>query len=92
MKAFFLDADSINNIDSSAVYALEEIVDECRNKGIKFYIISVKGPVRDVLSKTKLMDKIGKNHFFMQTEHAMNFYRLETDDEFKKYATQITED
>jgi SulP family sulfate permease len=92
LKAFFLDADSINNIDSSAVYALEEIVDECRSQGIKFYIISVKGPVRDVLSKTKLMDKIGRNHFFMQTEHAMNFYRSETDDWFKKYATQITEE
>lgn len=92
LKAFFLDADSINNIDSSAVYALEEIVDECRGQGIKFYIISVKGPVRDVLSKTKLMDKIGRNHFFMQTEHAMNFYRSETDDQFKKYATQITEE
>jgi SulP family sulfate permease len=92
LKAFFLDADSINNIDSSAVYALEEIVDECRSQGIKFYIISVKGPVRDVLSKTKLMDKIGRNHFFMQTEHAMNFYRSETDDRFKKYATQITEE
>jgi SulP family sulfate permease len=92
LKAFFLDADSINNIDSSAVYALEEIVDECRSQGIKFYIISVKGPVRDVLSKTKLMDKIGRNHFFMQTEHAMNFYRSETDDQFKKYATQITEE
>lgn len=91
LKAFFLDADSINNIDSSAVYALEEIVDECRNMGIKFYIISVKGPVRDVLSKTKLMDKIGRNNFFMQTEHAMNFYRSEKDDEFKKYATQINE-
>jgi hypothetical protein len=38
-----------------------------------------------------LMDKIGRNHFFMQTEHAMNFYRTETDDQFKKYATQITE-
>jgi SulP family sulfate permease len=92
LKAFFLDADSINNIDSSAVYALEEIVDECRDQGIKFYIIAVKGPVRDVLSKTKLMDKIGKNHFFMQTEHAMNFYRSEKDDLFKEYATQITEE
>lgn len=92
LKAFFLDADSINNIDSSAVYALEEIVDECRNLGIEFYIIAVKGPVRDVLSKTKLMDKIGRNHFFMQTEHAMNFYRSEKDDQFKKYATQINEE
>jgi SulP family sulfate permease len=92
LKAFFLDADSINNIDSSAVYVLEEIVDECRSRGIKFYIISVKGPVRDVLGKTKLMDKIGRNHFFMQTEHAMNFYRSETDDQFKKYAIQITEE
>ncbi len=91
LKAFFLDAESINNIDSSAVYALEEIVDECRNRGIQFYIISVKGPVRDVLSKTKLMDKIGRNHFFLKMHHAVSFYRQEGNDDCKKYAIQITE-
>lgn len=88
LKAFFLDADSINNIDSSAVYALEEIVDECRNRGIKFYIIAVKGPVRDVLNKTKLMEKIGPNYFFLKTQHAINSYHKKGDDSCNKYAIQ----
>lgn len=91
LKAFFLNADSINNIDSTAVHALEEILEECRSRGIEFYIISVKGPVRDVLKKSTLMDKIGRKYFFLKTDHAVNAYRKAGSDLFNKYAIQNSE-
>lgn len=91
LKAFFLNADSINNIDTTAIHALEEILDECHNRGINFYIIAVKGPVRDVMKKSTLMDKIGKDNFFLKTDHAINAYRKTGGDVFNKYAVQNSE-
>jgi SulP family sulfate permease len=91
LKAFFLDADSINNIDSSAIHALEEVVDDCRKQGIEFYMIAVKGPVRDALSKSKLTEKIGENNFFLQVHHAMKTYRKEKQDSFSSYTLQVDE-
>jgi len=91
LKAFFLNADSINNIDTTAIHALEEILDECHNRGINFYIIAVKGPVRDVMKKSTLMDKIGKDNFFLKTDHAINAYRKTGGDVLNKYAVQNSE-
>ena len=91
LKAFFLDADSINNIDSSAIHALEEVVDECRKQGIEFYMIAVKGPVRDALSKSKLTEKIGENNFFLEVHHAIKTYRKEKQDSFSSYTLQVDE-
>lgn len=91
LKAFFLNADSINNIDTTAIYALEEILEECRSRGIEFYIIAVKGPVRDALKKSSLMDKIGRNYFFLKTDHAVNAYRNTGNSLLNKYAVQNSE-
>ncbi|MFK7948838.1 MAG: SulP family inorganic anion transporter [Saprospiraceae bacterium] len=91
LKAFFLNADSINNIDSTAVHALEEILEECRSRGIEFYIIAVKGPVRDVLKRSDLMDKIGSRYFFLKTDHAINAYRNTGGKLYNKYAIQNSE-
>ena len=91
LKAFFLNADSINNIDTTAIHALEEILEECRSRGIEFYIIAVKGPVRDALKKSSLMDKIGRNYFFLKTDHAVNAYRNTGNSMLNKYAVQNSE-
>ncbi len=91
LKAFFLDADSINNIDSSAIHALEEVVDDCRKQGIEFFMIAVKGPVRDALSKSKLTEKIGENNFFLEVHHAVKTYRKEKQDRFFSYTLQVDE-
>lgn len=91
LKAFFLDADSINNIDSSAIHALEEVVDDCQKQGIEFYMVAVKGPVRDALSKSKLTEKIGENNFFLQVHHAVKTYRKEHQDSFSSYTLQVDE-
>lgn len=91
LKAFFLNADSINNIDSTAIYALEEVLEECRSRGIEFYIIAVKGPVRDAMKRSTLMEKIGRHYFFLKTDHAINAYRNTGKDALNKYAVQNSE-
>ena len=54
-----LDASSINNLDSSAASALTELEDSYSLRGIQLFIASPKGPVRDVLERAHLSDKLG---------------------------------
>ncbi|MGA1544915.1 MAG: STAS domain-containing protein, partial [Saprospiraceae bacterium] len=50
LKMIIINAESINNMDSSAVKAVEDMVMEYRAQGIEFAFASVKGPVRDAMS------------------------------------------
>ena len=74
LKVLLLDFVSVNQMDSSAVHALEDVVDDYRNNGKDIYFSGVKGPVRDALTKGHLIEKIGKNNFFMSKEEAVYAY------------------
>ena len=67
---FILDAGQLNNLDSSAVHALYDLVDELKGSKIQFLIANTIGPVRDTLYKSGLTDHIGKDHFFLTVNDA----------------------
>lgn len=73
LKALILDAESVTGIDSSAMHALEEVVDELKEKEIDFYICDVKGPVRDALKRGHVTEKIGEDHFFISVQNAVDY-------------------
>ncbi|MCB0570948.1 MAG: solute carrier family 26 protein [Phaeodactylibacter sp.] len=74
LKLFVLDANSINSVDSSGMHALEDIYQLCKTQGVEFYLSSVKGPVRDALSKGGLVDKLGEQKFFLRIQHAVDSF------------------
>ena len=74
LKVIVLNAQSIYALDSSAAKGLEEIVEDCRKRGIEFYMTEVIGPVRDMLQKTGLFEKIGNDHFKMRVQDALDFF------------------
>lgn len=88
LKMIIINAESINNMDSSAVKAVEDMVMEYRAQGIEFAFASVKGPVRDAMSKAHLIEKIGENHFFMSIQDAIDDYDQTTSQKFDGYTTQ----
>ncbi len=88
LKTVILDARGINGMDSSAVHALRELVEDYHKRGIRFLMTSVKGPVRDVLRRSKLRALIGENHFFLTIPDALNFVRSNTADKFKEMTLQ----
>lgn len=88
LKRIIINAESINNMDSSAVKAVEDIVMDYRAQGIEFSFASVKGPVRDAMSKAHLIEKIGENHFFMSIQDAIDYYDQTTGQKFDGYTTQ----
>lgn len=75
LKVLLLDFGTISQMDSSAIHALEEVVDDYRANGKEIYFSGVKGPVRDAMTRGHIIEKIGKQNFFMSKEDAVGFYR-----------------
>ncbi len=73
LKNIILNFDSINNIDSSAAHMLEELVIDFKEKEVTILFTGVKGPVRDALERSHLLDKIGTQHFFMSVQEAVDY-------------------
>ncbi len=75
IRAVIIDASGINDIDSSALHGLQEIIREYQERGILLYFARVKGPVMDTLKRAGIVDLLGKEAFFMEVheavEHAM---------------------
>ncbi|MEE9374234.1 MAG: solute carrier family 26 protein [Saprospiraceae bacterium] len=74
IKAIIINAESINNIDSSAIVNLNDIVTSLRNAGIDIFFSGVKGPVRDAMDLGKLIDNIGEDNFHMCVQDAVNAF------------------
>ncbi len=79
LKLLIIDASSMNDMDSSGLHALSEIFDYLNNKNIKLYLCDVIGPVRDILKKAYLMEKLGKECFFEYVHNAVEHYHQTKD-------------
>jgi SulP family sulfate permease len=62
--AFLFDASSINEIDSSAITALDDIAHELHELGIQMYLTNVRGRVLDMLQHAGFYDSLGAENFF----------------------------
>lgn len=74
LKLLVIDGESIDNLDSSAVFALNEIIDYFKSREIDIVFTGLKGPVRDTLTKSELINKIGLDHCFMSIQEAIDCF------------------
>lgn len=74
LKLIVLDASAINQIDSTGIHAMEELLESLNTKGIKLYIAAAIGPVRDQLKTCGIQETLGNSNFFFDVEDAINFY------------------
>ena len=76
LKLIIINAESINNLDSSAVHALSEVVEDLNKDHIEIAFTGVKGPVRDAMVRGHILDVIKDDHFFMSVQEAVDCYEL----------------
>lgn len=88
LKLLIIDGESLNALDSSAIYALDEILDYFNNLEIVVAFTGLKGPVRDTLAKSGLMKKIRYDHCFMSIQEAVVCFEKMCFDLPKKYSYQ----
>jgi SulP family sulfate permease len=91
LKLIIIDAEVINNIDSSGISTLETIFDRYSKREIKVYFTGVKGPVRDAFAKSKLIDKIGVENCFMSIQRGVDSYQKGHETSEKKLSKYINQ-
>ncbi len=89
LSLLIIDGESINNIDSTAIQALEEIIIDFNSRDIEVLFTGIKGPVRDKMIKSGFMEKAQEDHFFMSIQEAVDWYHTgHQKDNYKKYLKQ----
>ncbi|MCK5678912.1 MAG: STAS domain-containing protein, partial [Flavobacteriaceae bacterium] len=91
LKLIIIDGESMNNLDSSGVHALLEVIEDYTSKKIEVAFSGIKGPVRDAMEKGGVIEKISFNHCFMSIQEAIDCYESMCNDEplEKKYQKYI---
>ena len=94
LLAIIVNSDSINSLDSSGAHALDELLEEYHGKGVKIIFTGVKGPVRDMLSRAHITEKIGQECFFMSVQEAVDYFDKKNKKEevpFSDYTLQVND-
>lgn len=76
-KYFILDGSAIYHVDSSAIHALTDIIEDMKKDGITFMIANFIGPVRDIFAKNGLDEKVGKDKCFLTLQEAYEYAEKE---------------
>ncbi len=63
LKHFVIDGEGINSVDITAVEALQDFIKNKKSKGINVVFVNLKGVVRNIFAKAKLIDMIGEENF-----------------------------
>ena len=77
LEQIIIDGESINSVDSSAVYSLKEVIEKYKKANIKVIFTGMKGPVRDVLERSEIITDIGYNSCFMSVQEAVDAFNNE---------------
>lgn len=95
LKAILIQCDTISQVDSSAMNMLDHTIADFKNRGIQLILAAVIGPVRDRLASSGLRDKIGKEHFFLSVQQAVDYLdgreRYLSGDQLQEYTLQTTD-
>ena len=80
IRLIIINAESINDMDSTAIHALDELVKMLKGEGKTVFFSGVIGPVRDRMTKGGIVKSIGESNFFMSVQSACEAYLENNDD------------
>jgi len=89
LKLIVLDGESINRIDSTGIEMLKEQIKYYKKRNILFFFAGIKGPVRDDLFRSGILEIIDLNQFFMRAYHAVKYFKTGDRNHQQKYANYI---
>jgi SulP family sulfate permease len=73
LQTIILDASGINTMDSTAIHVIQEVLLSYSKRSILVLWAQVKGPVRDILDRSGLIQKIGPEHIFLSLQDAVDY-------------------
>ena len=78
-NALLIDAEGISDIDTTATQQLGELLDELDAAGIEVLWARVRQPVLDMLERSGLLERVGKDHIFLEVDDAVTHYLADHD-------------
>lgn len=78
LRAVIFEASGINAIDSSAIHVLTEMLTSYSDRSISVLWAQVKGPVRDLMERSGLIQQIGPDHVFLTLQDAVDYVTTTT--------------
>jgi SulP family sulfate permease len=76
VRYFVLEAAGVNDLDSAAASTLAELDEELAAQGILLVLTRIKGPVRDVLHRTGLLERLAsEGRVYLSTHRAIEVLR-----------------
>ena len=76
VRYLVLEAAGVNDLDSAAAATLAELDEELDARGTKLVLTRIKGPVRDVLQRTGLLETLAREgRVYLSTHRAMEVLR-----------------
>lgn len=70
-KGVILDASTMNDLDTTAVEALQRMIETLAARGIELYLTGVHGKVQYVLNASGLRDQLGEDHVLLSPHRAV---------------------
>ncbi|MGM0442107.1 MAG: SulP family inorganic anion transporter [Elusimicrobiota bacterium] len=89
LEAVIVDGSAINDLDTTALDAIEMIRNTLEKWDVEFYITGLKGPVRDVLKRAGLYEKMGKKEYIFRTPHRAVLHILDKWDQKNKESDRL---
>jgi SulP family sulfate permease len=80
IEAVVIDGASINDLDTTAVDALNAILDVLDEEGIDLYFTGLIGPVRDLMKRSGLWKRLGEDRFHEHPHEAVLYILQDLDD------------
>ncbi|HVI02287.1 MAG TPA: SulP family inorganic anion transporter, partial [Enhygromyxa sp.] len=71
VRGIVIDGSAINRLDSSADTALQELAESLHSRGIALHFAALKGPVRDMMARTGLHERLGDGRFWLTVHDAV---------------------
>lgn len=71
LRTVVLDASAVSDLDGSAEHSLRDVFTHLRDAGIELRLTTVRGPVREVMAKSGLIELIGRDHMHPEIGFAL---------------------
>jgi sulfate permease, SulP family len=82
-KCLILDLNGVNEVDSTGVDELFEVIDHLEEEGLDVYLAEVKAPVRDLIKKCS--NDTAHWNFYMTVDDAVHAYQKKNEQEELNY-------
>ncbi|MGI9603115.1 MAG: SulP family inorganic anion transporter, partial [Acidimicrobiales bacterium] len=73
--ALVLDLEGVSDIDTTAIQELGDLLDDLEAAEVSVSMARVRGPVRDMLARSGLLDRLGDDEIFLEVDDAVERHR-----------------